>query len=474
MAKLNVVIPVADVEVRGEDGKSVKYRKVDRRAQAGDIVKALCVGGDITEGAFYEVVRDVAGHVCFVDDVGDERPYQLKHCAENYEVYEKVTEPAQTPAATYREVDRKALKGERIRIVDPIMAIDYALGDEFEALSVGSDGDVHITDNVGSHNCVYRSEYVVLEPIEKPALPSQPKRLKVGDYAKVVIGDTRYNNAIPEGAVVEIIEDDHGDIPFKMRSLVDREERWARLEDVVRATDEEAAAKDAPDPRNKFAVGDKVRLISGGGTAGLNGYYNGKVYEVLSPKSPYGNEKVQITGGDLQTAYAKPDQLVKVSAEELAEIERKELCAQFAVGDTVKLTVPDGETPRYKWGNVENGAIGTVRIVSGTEVYVDFPAQRYWTADPTELTKLSAEEISQHEDEKRWAAIGRKVNEFKAGDLVKIESSDGYNGIVGDVRDIGERYLGVLDTNGAYRGPRKSTAKLIVPVEQRFDLADAA
>lgn len=335
MAKLNVVFPSTEVEVGG-----AKYRKVDRKAQEGDIIKITDEDAPryLPQEAFFAVNHiDRWGDAFVTDEDGDD--FDLGSSDLDYEVYEKVTEP------------------------DPV------------------------------------------------------DRLKVGEYAKVVEGDTSYNGAIPEGAIVEIIEDDHGRVPFKMRSIDGEKVRWAMEDHVVRATEAEVAAaqreaKEALDPRNQFAVGDKVRLISGGGKASLIDYETGGIYTVKNPEWPTG--KVEITGGGQPTAYAKPDQLEKVSAEELAEIERKK-----------------------------------------------------------------AEEDAKRHEEAKWASIGRKVNEYKAGDLVEITEKRSAAGVItGEICEVKETEFGIV--NDGVRLTKLNSSminawvavkyiKLTVPVEQRFD-----
>lgn len=394
MAKLNVTIPAVDVEVNG-----VKYRKVDRKAQAGDIVRILRDGFDINYGDFF--VLDDQLH--FLDNAGDHRDIMHRLFEDKYEVYELVKEQ-------YREVKRPAKVGERIRIVAPFMTGGrYDRGSEFTVRSVDRDGshDVRVGgDGVSRPFFIAYKEYVVLEPVET----TQPERLQVGDYAKVI--DNRNGHSAKVGDIVKITRDDRSGLPFQCVRADGTELRadWFAPSELVRATDEEVAA--AKDPRNQFAKGDKVRLINGGGEFPLLGFTNGEVYEVKTPK--YDDHScapvVQITGGKSGRGigYAKADQLEKVSAEQLAEIERKK-------------------------------------------------------AEEAERAK--------------WAAIGRKVNEYKRGDIVSFTRNDGKAGI-GAVEDVADGAIGVRRTHGAFEGggdyrgvyyDAGDSVTLIVPVEQRFD-----
>ncbi|ETT40938.1 hypothetical protein C162_26810, partial [Paenibacillus sp. FSL R7-269] len=120
MAKLNVTYPAVDVMVNGQ-----AYRKVDRKAQAGDIVKALSGYTDVAEGAFYAVYADEDADPAFKDDVGDERYVFLDH-RDRYETFAPVSSAvtAEAPVspsdeltfegAQYRKVDRSAREGDVI------------------------------------------------------------------------------------------------------------------------------------------------------------------------------------------------------------------------------------------------------------------------------------------------------------------------------------------------------------------------
>jgi hypothetical protein len=95
--------------------------------------------------------------------------------------------------------------------------------------------------------------------------------------------------------------------------------------------------------------------------------------------------------------------------------------------------------------------------------------------DIEKATEEEVAELGRKQAEKglegKWAKIGRKPNEFKEGDIVKVVSSDSYNGVVGEITDIGNLYLGIYSFDGKFHGPFKETAQLIAPVESRFDEA---
>ena len=93
------------------------------------------------------------------------------------------------------------------------------------------------------------------------------------------------------------------------------------------------------------------------------------------------------------------------------EIEDK---TEFKVGDYVKLSIKDGERPYFGWGGVKNGEVGVIKEIQPDGVLkVDFPSFSWFSAKPNELIKLSPREAT-------FARAGRKVGEFKEGDIAKV------------------------------------------------------
>jgi len=443
------------------DGKV--YVKETRTARVGEVITPLKRERYVTVGGTYEVTTRSPHHVHFTDDEGDRW-----HIADgDYAVL--------VPVPTEQ---RKAESGDRIVVIS-VHHEGIVVGETLTASSVDSEGIVitvkerNIPGFIFYNGSRVGKEYVVLGDTSKPA------RLTVGDYAKVVEDAAHYEI----GEIIRITEDDGTRVPYMGERASDgtiggyitqtkvvpatREEFEARRaeaaeparlkvgdyarvakaygghfakvgdilkvwdivtygdnhircekldgsrkgndyfydDELVRATDEEiAAAKEAADPRNQFAVGDKVRLISGGRAHPLRGYQNGQMYTVEDPKfSGHRNERIKIVGGDQRTAFAKPEQLVKVSAEEIA-----------------------AESAKAK-----------------------------------------------------WAAIGRKVNEYKTGDIVRITADRSAAGVVtGEIAEVKSSESGIvnegvrltkINPSGSNSWVAVSDVELVTPVEQRFD-----
>jgi transcription antitermination factor NusG len=79
------------------------------------------------------------------------------------------------------------------------------------------------------------------------------------------------------------------------------------------------------------------------------------------------------------------------------------------------------------------------------------------------------EKLAQKEIEAKWAEIGRKPNEFKKGDIVKLLDDTGANSIgeIVEVSKDGARWY--IDEYGDEYGCSPEGVELISPVEARFD-----
>jgi ribosomal protein L21E len=406
MGKLNVVIPATNVIVEG-----VEYRKVEREAAVGDIVRITdedaLDSSYVTHNGFYRVNR-----LDFADDpqIKDNDDDEFDLCGWTYEVYEKVTEETQTAeddsvvtyeGKQYRKVNRNANTGDTVIVTawESHRHLSFnptRVGDVFTSVEVDRDFDAH----VGDYYVIYRSEYNVLEPVEAKA-----ERFSVGDYVKVV--DNLSSSGIPRGCtyvgeIRKIVEIDGSHVPYRAEKLDGSDYDWFREGKLVRATDEEVAAAKA-----------KLDL-----TKRQGGF--------------------------------KPGDTAKITSTDAA------LCG-FCVND--KVTVAEYDPTE---------CIYSLKVTKGSS---------FGFCDAEHLAKVTAEELAQEALTAKWAAIGRKVNEYKAGDIVEVIKIDG--GITNG-HPVGT--IGIVDfdtiVQGAQQGNPKITlngkglrcnVKLVTPVEQRFD-----
>ncbi|PAD72412.1 hypothetical protein [Paenibacillus campinasensis] len=449
MAKLtNVKYPNEVVEIEG-----VQYRKVDREALAGDVVKITDedVPGYVIDGGFYEVTRiDSHGDPQIADEDGDE--FDLG-CTD-FDVYEKL-------AVGYREVKRKANPGERIRIVDRWSAAD-PYGNEAE-LTVKSRLDAFrvMAEFGGKDVIVNDKEYVVLEPVNRGEPAPQLERLTVGDYAKVIAAT---NGLVSRNEIVKIVAYDETAAPFRIESLSGEYRGWEYAESLVRATEAEVEAARKAVKIGEFVNGGYAVVVDPRKSVAMGGFLVGDYVEVA-----FNGDRVSVLSvrrKDGLVGYCNADALRKVTREEYEEATKPK--PAFNVGDYAKVIADNFE---HRVGHI-------VQITGDEPSYseFDFAVKRityggdgYIAAKNIE--KISAEEVARIEEEAKWAAIGRKVGEFRRGDFVAGEHRE--DGVVsGSVEYLGSELLGVRATSGSYYVVVRSTVKLIVPVGQRFDLSE--
>jgi len=170
-----------------------------------------------------------------------------------------------------------------------------------------------------------------------------------------------------------------------------------------------------------------------------------------------------LNGGRLGYFYER--ELVRATDEEVAEAKDAATRAKFKKGAKVRLKSGGGEDPLYGF---ENGKVYTV-------VDNDYPHRRtekkiqiesdwyYGFATPDQLELLSEEDAVEIE---KWAAIGRKVGEYKIGDMVKYLVDREICEVV-DVDEDGR--VKVATQNHGNCTENQSSIELIAPVESRFD-----
>lgn len=147
----------------------------------------------------------------------------------------------------------------------------------------------------------------------------------------------------------------------------------------------------------------------------------------------------------------------------------------FEHGDIVKIISDDGSgfTPLL---------CGLVRLGGDSDNECDGYLRRF--KDYDDLVRATDEEVADAKEKaaeakrlqaeaERWAKIGRKPNEFKKGDIVRVESNDRYNGVCGELEDYlpeqNQHSFGIRTFDGDYRAPKNETVKLVTPVDERFD-----
>src|SRR5690606_13669436 len=245
-------------------------------------------------------------------------------------------------------------------------------------------------------------------------------------------------------------------------------ERWAKVEHVTRATEAEVAAAREMLKYGDFTDGDYAQIVNAtGANASVTGVNSGgKVGKVSREIGGFRSLMIRFADGGY--GYCNPDALRKVTREEYeAATDPRN---QFAEGDKVRLISGGGEFPLLGFTNGDIYEVDVPRYVGHPSrngvIKIKTAASKAGFATPDQLEKVSAEEVAEIE---KWAAIGRKVNEFKRGDIVQGTGVHSRNLEVGEVRDVSAEFLGVGVSNYGYSAMETPKVTLIVSVEQRFD-----
>ncbi|MEK5109875.1 hypothetical protein MHI57_24750 [Cytobacillus sp. FSL K6-0129] len=125
---------------------------------------------------------------------------------------------------------------------------------------------------------------------------------------------------------------------------------------------------------------------------------------------------------------------------------------EFSIGDIVEL-VGDGHKPNFM----------ALRVRDSED----------WFVANEEIVRATDEEVSEAKAQAKWAKIGRKPNEFKKGDIVRVTddlcASGLYEGFITEIAtiEVGHHPL-VIGPNEIHY---YAEVELITPVESRFDRA---
>jgi hypothetical protein len=185
--------------------------------------------------------------------------------------------------------------------------------------------------------------------------------------------------------------------------------------------------------------------------------------------------------------------VIEGTVEELREIGVKfpieegasegESATKFEVGDYV-VPLPESDE-EYGVTNTDMYAAKVIEVRSDGEIVIEIVAHKdeqevgwEYPVEPKYFRKATDEEA-------RWARIGRKPGEFKKGDIVRYTPYTGrtchglkdYPGIITEVDDVSNGFIYVKKPEFVKSEYGTASAEreleLIVPVEQRFDFANA-
>jgi hypothetical protein len=202
----------------------------------------------------------------------------------------------------------------------------------------------------------------------------------------------------------------------------------------------------------KFAAGNAAGKRDGSNICEYNAGHERKYY-VLEPVESAKSALERLKVGD----YAKVTRDIAI------------MRSFRNLGDIVKITADDGSDVPFNTEGLDGKYTGWADesdLVRATDEEV--------RAALAEIERKKAEEAAERETERKWAAIGRKPGEIKAGDIVRVTRSLGGHpiGTIGEVVDqpthwAGDKHI-AISVNGVVRD-HTSGHELVTPVEQRFD-----
>lgn len=273
---------------------------------------------------------------------------------------------------------------------------------------------------------------------------------EVGDIIR--LPGNSYKHAIPGGfyAVISVIDRD-----VIVMENCGNHHRWtAGLYELFRKK------------HVRLKVGDYAKVINN-----IMEYREGNIVQIAGSGSNFDFKVdfINVTGSSKHTGqvcgYIDAKDLTRATDAEVAEAKEK-LIPKFSVGDYAKVV---GDTYH---SDIDGGAIVKITNLVDEDGDLRFKLVgdgAYDYAKPSSLEKVSAEEV-------KWAKIGRKVDEYKVGDIVAYDGRCwfGNSGIGEVIQDTNENnYTRVAATsNGGTRINyylEPETLTLITPVEARFD-----
>ncbi|UNY40617.1 hypothetical protein KLEB271_gp58 [Bacillus phage vB_BauS_KLEB27-1] len=193
----------------------------------------------------------------------------------------------------------------------------------------------------------------------------------------------------------------------------------------------------------------------------------GDFVKVLIDDKKYRPFQCKVQNGEFvgETVWMHESELVLATEAEVAEAKAK-LVPKFSVGDYAKV---GGDTHHR---DIVGGAIVKITNLADEDGDLRFELvgdDDYDYAKPSSLEKVSAEEA-------KWAKIGRKVGEYKVGDIVSYADTNWFgNSGIGEVSEgqlLSYQVRIAATDRGGFKNEyylNKGRVTLITPVEARFD-----
>jgi hypothetical protein len=335
----------------------------------------------------------------------------------------------------YEVSDREARAGEKVIIVDEECCEGYYVNGDILVIDLlDEDGDacIKVPDDDDDEYYVSKDEYLTLIPVAK----SNENITKEGeDMTDIIV---------------------HEGVEYRK---VDRAVREGDKYIVCTTNEYAFFTKGKVYPVTGVAEDGDALTTDDDGDIDMN--LTSDEYAVLELIAPVSIDE-RIADIERQLTELKAER-AKQQTEEVAKQERLKV-GEYAV------VIANNNRHKFPIGNVvvvktvdDDGEPNRCDSIDGSD---------YWYLDSTELRRATPEEVAKAKrklaEEAKWAAIGRKVGEFKAGDVVRFKEDTGASEYPeGSLAILDRVYGGYADFDGF--GAVLDWLELVVPVEQRFD-----
>ena len=367
-----------------------------------------------------------------------------------------------------------------------------------------------VNDNDMQLRLYHRHDFKVFRKVSA----DKPKRLTVGDYAKVIANDSSHLAEI--GDIVRIISDDHDEQPYRCERVSDEKRVGWLYESELEAYKRELKTEYIPQKGDIVVVTDDSASTHDVGDIG-------KITEVDD-----GTYRVTVPGMLDRGNWLLPTRFRKATPAEVKKYEEAVIDATFKVGDYVKIVhslrdnngaicvIEDklqhlgGVTLRHISGKFPNtksfATYDQIELATEAEVAAakkpklksgDFIK---FAEDGLDITAGKVYKVQQDSDgnfyvlddygskdyrigrgydfeivptlEAKWSSIGREVNEYRVGDIVEITRYQ-YGAKEGEIVRVSgvtcstihySHHLGVLGFTA-----NVEAIKLIAPVESTLN-----
>lgn len=462
MAKLNGVktLDMVNGEITKVEYDGEVYAKVDGQAQAGDL--ALRVKGnqfEISVGSFYLVERIRGINEVMVNDDADDLAYRY---TSKFDIFRKVSAD-RPPTSEYVLVTNREPKAGDFVKFDEAPRSYLTAGKYYEIKEIDGYDDPQIIDDDGDEYDTNGDDFEVYEKA-KAEYREVKREAKVGELIKIVYayGTLEYKNGDIRkvtGAYPET-SGEHAHVEIEPNNAVVLTKEYVVLEPIEPATKLTHNGVEYTLVDRKAQPGDVVVF-----TETTSRYFtNGEVY------GPVDDDICVIDNeGDELPVYSNIDVRTPANVKVYAPVAKEEA---LKVGDYCKTLTES------RYGRVAKGVVGEITRVHHDGDFTLTPMNVSYNGIFTdkELVRATDEEVAEAKrqaEEKaaaaRWAKIGRKPNEFKKGDIVRLTEDSGAND-EGEIVEIAEDgALSYFDECGYTYEGEPDWFELITPVEQRFD-----